>query len=70
LGDHSGKSGSEVISGLLNKAAESVITPLLLAFLATIGVAQSQKLEDPSNWRVWIIVLGTFLLVAVAGDAL
>jgi tetratricopeptide (TPR) repeat protein len=70
VSDDSSKSGSQIIGGLLNKAVESILAPALVAFFITIGVAQSEKLEDQKNWRVWVILIGIFLVVTFGGEAL
>jgi len=69
LSEGSDNSVGNILFGYLKKLADTVVTPLVVAALFSLGIARSEKLEDPSNWRAWIVILGVFLLVAGGGEA-
>jgi hypothetical protein len=59
-----------LIFGYLKTLADSVITPLVVAVLFSFGIARSEKLDDPANWRAWLVILVVFIAVAAGGEAL
>ena len=70
MSEDSPKSAGDIIGGLLNKVVESIVGPLIIALFLTVGVARSKHLDDPANWRVWVILVAIFLAVTLGGETL
>ena len=69
LSEGSENSVGSILFGYLKKLADSVAVPLVVAALFSLGIARSEKLDDPSNWRAWLLILGVFAVVAGGGEA-